>query len=519
MEIQKTDVIIVGFGPVSAVLALNLAKKGHHITIFERWTQRYHLPRAICIDHEMRRMLLTLGLEKPLESIIQPGQLYQWVNADWKELITIDWTKESISGGSEVNFIHQPSFEKLIDEELRKLSNVDIHLGYEVVGVSQDEHHAQVVCKNLETDQLEEYSARFVVGADGANSLVRQSIDADWFNKGFAADWLVVDIIPHGDASHNIPKEAIQHCNPERPTTIAPAGIHDGAYLRRWEFMRLPHESVEDIENEVKVWELLKPWVTPDQATLIRFKLYSFKSLISQKWRQDHILIAGDAAHVMPPFMGQGMCAGFRDAWNLTWKISGVLNGDYESSILDTYFEERSPHVNDVIELSMFLGKVICVSDQQEAQQRDQAFFDGLVPPMPDFPELTQGILAQHPLFNPQQLAGKLSPHAYLQCGEQTRRIDDLIAGHFSLLTIQAIAEDVRIPEGLVVVDLLDKQSSDRTQFIVNFMQQHHIQAMLIRPDFYIFGAVEQRQQIGDLIEYFEETMQQYRTSADYALA
>ena len=329
----------------------------------------------------------------------------------------------------------------------------------------------------------------------------------------------MVDIIPHGDASHNIPKEAIQHCNPERPTTIAPAGIHDGAYLRRWEFMRLPHESVEDIENEAKVWELLKPWVTPDQATLIRFKLYSFKSLISQKWRQDHILIAGDAAHVMPPFMGQGMCAGFRDAWNLTWKISGVLNGDYESNILDTYFEERSPHVNDVIELSMFLGKVICVSDQQEAQQRDQAFFDGLVPPMPDFPELTQGILAQHPLFNPQQLAGKLSPHAYLQCGEQTRRLDDLIAGHFSLLTIQAIAEDVRIPEGLVVVDLLDKQSSDRTQFIVNFMQQHHIQAMLIRPDFYIFGAVEQRQQIGDLIEYFEETMQQYRTSADYALA
>jgi 2-polyprenyl-6-methoxyphenol hydroxylase-like FAD-dependent oxidoreductase len=98
-------------------------------------------------------------------------------------------------------------------------------LGYEVVEVSQDEHHAQVVCKNLETHQLEEYSARFVVGADGANSLVRQSIDADWFNKGFAADWLVVDIIPHGDASHNIPKEAIQHCNPERPTTIAPAGF------------------------------------------------------------------------------------------------------------------------------------------------------------------------------------------------------------------------------------------------------------------------------------------------------
>ncbi|WP_119054914.1 bifunctional 3-(3-hydroxy-phenyl)propionate/3-hydroxycinnamic acid hydroxylase [Acinetobacter colistiniresistens] len=517
MATQQTDVIIVGFGPVSAVLALNLARKGHQVQIFERWTERYPLPRAICIDHEMRRMLLTLGLEQKLEKIIQPGEIYKWVNADWKELITFDWTRESISGGAEVNFIHQPSFEKLVENELKNYPNVDVRLGYEVLQIEQDAQQAKVVAKHIETDQTDTFSARFVVGADGANSAVRQSMDATWFDKGFQADWLVVDIIPDKNVRNNIPEHATQHCNPERPTTIAPAGIFEGKYLRRWEFMRLPHESVADLENEEKVWELLKPWVTPEQATLIRFKLYNFKSLISQKWRQNRVLIAGDAAHVMPPFMGQGMCAGFRDTLNLAWKLSGVLKGEYKDEILDSYFVERSPHVNDVIELSMFLGKVICVPDPIEAQQRDQAFFDGIAPPPPSFPNLTQGILAKAPQFNPQQIAGKLSPHSNLQCGKTQKRLDDLIAGKFVVLTLGQ-APIVSSPD-LQVISLIDEQSKDVKQVITQFMQQHNIQAMLIRPDFYIFGAVEQAEDLQQLIEYFEDNMQQYSANNATAVA
>lgn len=518
MVAQQTDVIVVGFGPVSAVLALNLARKGHQVQIFERWTERYPLPRAICIDHEMRRMLLTLGLEQQLQAIIQPGETYQWVNADWKELITFDWARESISGGAEVNFIHQPSFERLVENELKKYPNVDVRLGYEVLKIEQDAQQAKVMARNLATEQTDLFSASFVVGADGANSIVRQSIDANWFDKGFQADWLVVDIIPNENIRNNIPVEATQYCNPERPTTIAPAGIFEGQYLRRWEFMRLPHESVADLENEEKVWELLKPWVTPEQATLIRFKLYNFKSLISQKWRQDRILIAGDAAHVMPPFMGQGMCAGFRDALNLSWKISGVLSGQYNDEILESYFEERSPHVNDVIELSMFLGKVICVSDPTEAQQRDQAFFDGVVPPPPNFPDLTQGILAKNPKFNPQQIAGQLSPHSILQCGAVQKRLDDLISGQFALLTLNQTIP-LSSSDQLQIISLQDEQSKDIQQVITQFMQQHQIQAMLVRPDFYIFGAVEQAEDAQQLIEYFEAYMQQYSSTHATAIA
>lgn len=517
MENQQTDVIIVGFGPVSAVLALNLARKGHYVQIFERWTERYPLPRAICIDHEMRRMLLTLGLEQKLEKIIQPGAIYKWVNADWKDLIVFDWTRESISGGSEVNFIHQPSFEKLVEHELNNYPNVDVRLGYEVLQIEQNAEKAKVVAKHIESDQTDTFSASFVVGADGANSIVRQSMDATWFDKGFQADWLVVDIIPDENVSNNIPEHATQHCNPERPTTIAPAGIFDGKYLRRWEFMRLPHESAAELENEEKVWELLKPWVTPEQATLIRFKLYNFKSLISKKWRQKRVLIAGDAAHIMPPFMGQGMCAGFRDTLNLSWKLSGVLNGQYNSEILDSYFVERSPHVNDVIDLSMFLGKVICVSDPVEARQRDQAFFDGVALPPPNFPDLTQGILAKSPQFNPQQIVGKLSPHSILQCGSTQKRLDDLIAGKFALLTLgQAPTAST---SNFQVISLADSKSRDVQQVISQFMQQHNIQAMLVRPDFYIFGAVEKAEDAQQLVEYFEDYMQQYTANNATALA
>lgn len=352
------DVIQVGYGPVSEVMAMALARQGHTVAVFEMWADRFPMPRAVCIDHEMYRMLSAIGLRDQLRTVSHPAPPYRWFNAQWKELLQIDWSAESISGGTEVNFIHQPPLEAMFDTAVRGYRNIELNLGWEVTEITQTADYAEVTARNTATGDIRVARGKYLIGADGANSLVRKAIGSTQEDRGFQADWLVIDILPNEGVTLDIPAAA-QYCNPARPTTIVPAGLRDGRYYRRWEFMRMPDETREELENEQTAWRLLEPWVKPGQATMIRHKLYTFRSLIANTWRKDRILIAGDAAHVMPPFMGQGMCAGLRDAWNLSWKLHRILTGQSHDGLLDTYQAERRPHAGDVINLSMYLGKVI----------------------------------------------------------------------------------------------------------------------------------------------------------------
>jgi 2-polyprenyl-6-methoxyphenol hydroxylase-like FAD-dependent oxidoreductase len=292
------DVINIGYGPVSEILALALAKQGRSVAIFEKWEQRYPLPRAVCIDHEMYRMLSALGLGAELPNVSHDGPWYRWFNADWKELLAIDWSQESISGGPEVHFVHQPTLEQMFDDAVKSYPNVDINLGWEALEVTQKNDHAELLARHIKTGETKTFYARYIVGADGANSMVREAIQSSREDLGFEADWLVIDVLPNEGVTLDIPTAA-QYCNPIRPTTIVPAGIKNGRYFRRWEFMRLPHETTEELESEDVAWQLLEKWVKKDQATIIRHKVYKFRSLLADKWREGRFLIAGDAAHLI----------------------------------------------------------------------------------------------------------------------------------------------------------------------------------------------------------------------------
>ena len=329
---------------------------------------------------------------------------------------------------------------------------------------------------------------------------MREAIGGGREDKGFEADWLVIDVLPNEGVTLDIPAAA-QYCNPERPTTIVPAGVREGRYFRRWEFMRLPHETAAELENEERAWQLLEPWVQRDQAVMVRHKVYTFRSLLANQWRNGRLLIAGDAAHVMPPFMGQGMCAGLRDDWNLAWKLALVLEGRADARLLDTYQVERRPHASDVIDLSMYLGKVICVPDPARARERDEAFFSGKAPPPPAFPHLTAGILRGAP----DAAAGLLSPHGRVRCGAIEGRFDDVAGTGFVLISrsrralaslgeaaLQAIRQlgartAVIVPAG---ADTGTQGWEDLDGKFLSFMEQHGIETMLVRPDFYLYGAV-----------------------------
>ncbi len=524
-DIPLYDVVQIGYGPVSEILALALARQGHRVAVFERWTERYPLPRAVCIDHELYRVLSALGMGRQLPSVSHAGPQYRWFNAEWKELLAIDWSAESISGGPEVHFIHQPTLETMFDEAVRASPQVELNLGWEAMEITQTCDHAQVVVRQAETGRTRTVRAKYLVGADGANSIVRAAIGSTQEDRGFEADWLVIDVLPHEGVVLNVPPAA-QHCNPERPTTIVPAGIKDGRYFRRWEFMRLPHETREDLEAEGVAWKLLEPWVTPDQATIVRHKVYTFRSLLADTWRNGRLLIAGDAAHVMPPFMGQGMCAGLRDDWNLAWKLDLVLNGEADDSLLDTYQPERRPHVSDVIDLSMYLGKVICIPDAAKAAERDEAFFSGQAAPAPAFPCLTDGILRRQRDGSVQAPAGMLSPHGKVRAGDRVGRFDDVVGLGFVLVsrsgTVHAElgeheaaflrrigATPVVIVEPGSVGGPVDGLIDVDGKFLP-WMERMGIATMLVRPDFHVYGAISEGGDVNELVRDLARDLGRY---------
>jgi hypothetical protein len=204
---------------------------------------------------------------------------------------------------------------------------------------------------------------------------------------------LIVDVVLH---EHRVFDPInVQVCDPARPTTA----VSGGPGRRRWEFMRLPDEDRSALDDSQRAWELLAPWdVRPDNATLERHAVYTFNARWAQEWRVGRVLLAGDAAHQMPPFAGQGMCSGIRDAASLAWRLDLVLRQLAPDGLLDSYAAERMPEVRGAIELSMALGRIICVPDPEEATRRDAAMSAGVgagLAALPESPPIEHGL--RHP--------------------------------------------------------------------------------------------------------------------------
>jgi 2-polyprenyl-6-methoxyphenol hydroxylase-like FAD-dependent oxidoreductase len=364
---ERYDVAIVGYGPVGEALAILLGQRGWRVGVFEKQPAAYPLPRAVHFDHEIGRILQAAGVAGALVGKTEPADVYEWRNASGETLLRFGSKAAGLSGWPDANMFAQPELERLLDVRARSLASVDVQRGCEVVGVAP---RADAVALSLTRGDgtRVEVEARAVVGCDGTNSFVRQQIGATVTDLGFFYDWLIVDIIPHQPRLWS--PLNLQICDPARPTTL----VSGGPGRRRWEFMRLPGESIEELNNEPTAWRLLEPWgFSAANATLERHAVYRFQARWVDTWRRGRVLLAGDAAHQMPPFAGQGMCSGLRDAANLAWKLDLVLAGRAGEALLDTYQSERVEQVRAVIQFSMELGKVICVPDPAEAGARDAA--------------------------------------------------------------------------------------------------------------------------------------------------
>ncbi|EMB4324981.1 bifunctional 3-(3-hydroxy-phenyl)propionate/3-hydroxycinnamic acid hydroxylase [Pluralibacter gergoviae] len=515
------DIAIVGYGPVGQLLSLVMGRQGYRVAVFERWESLYPLPRAVFHDHEIRRVLRMLDLEQEVAPVSHAASSYEWYSADWRRLLALDWGAESISGGPFGYFFNQPDLEAIFDRQVKALPNVDRYPGREVERLSQTADGCELVMvATAERDdpaaERQRFQARYVIGADGANSTVRRTCGIDWLDLGFAEDWLVADVRPRPGVTLDIPESA-QWCNPERPTTIVPGGPG----YRRWEFMRLPHESMADLQSEEKVWQLLAPWATPESVELVRHAVYQFRSRIADRWRQGRVLLAGDAAHLMPPFMGQGMCSGLRDVWNLSWRLDRVLRGRAGEALLDGYAAERRPQIRAVIEDSIAMGRVVCVSDMQQALARDNRYLSGEAGPLPPFPGLQGGLL--YPAQN--GLSGQLFVHGALRRGARDGRFDDLFGRGFHLILAQAAAAPTLLAlarplmeelggQVVIIGDGRGESWQDLSGKYAAFLREQRVCAALMRPDFYLYGAVARADEVPALLRHLRDSLSLTQTAA-----
>jgi len=347
--------------------------------------------------------------------------------------------------------------------------------------------------------------ARWVIGADGANSTVRTLLDVPVTDLGFFHDWLIVDVVL--DEPRVFDPINVQICDPARPSTA----VSGGPGRRRWEFMRLPTEAIERLDDEEVAWELLEPWdVRPDNATLERHAVYTFQARWADRWRVGRALLAGDAAHQMPPFAGQGLCSGLRDAANLAWRLDLVLDGRAPSSLLDGYELERRPNVCAVIDFSMALGKVICVADPAEAADRDAAMSAGVVASevseVPELPGIVEGLL------HPSPGAGDVFVQGRVDGGSGAERFDDLLGAGFRL--VHLADTDARLDPDLAawfasiggsVVGVGTGGGAAPTLADVDgsygrWFAAHDVVAALQRPDFAVFGSAAHGPGIDELV-------------------
>jgi flavoprotein hydroxylase len=494
----EADVAIVGYGPVGSALAILLGQLGRTVTVFERWPGPYPLPRAVHFDHEVGRILQSCGVGEELRTVIEPADIYEWRNAAGTTLLRFGQSGDGPSGWPASSMFNQPVVEQLLDRRAEEVS-VDVRRGVEVTGIEQRDDRVVVTG----ADGMSA-SARYVIGCDGANSTVRMLAGLPVTDLGFFYDWLIVDVIlaePRVFDPINL-----QICDPARPTTA----VSGGPGRRRWEFMRLPDEPVDELNQEARAWELLAAWnVHPQNARLERHAVYTFNARYADKWRSERVFLAGDAAHLMPPFAGQGLCSGLRDAANLAWKIDLVLGGIAADELLDSYQSERLPSARAAIDFSMELGGVICVPDPADAAARDEAMAAGVGDepmPAPGLPTITSGFI--HPT----------AAHAgtqFVQGRDGGRRFDEVHGNGWRLVVLNAgvgcIGGNERawfesIGGRVVVLD-------DPDPLFVHWFTEHHVTCALQRPDFYLYGTAPTAKEATTLLADLRHHLERRTTS------
>ena len=486
------DVAIVGFGPVGAFTALLLAESGLRVAVLERSSEPAELPRAVGLDGESVRAFQRIGRGDAVDAILQPpraGEEICFTNSKRERLFGLAIPPLGRNGWREVAFFDQPELEALLRGWVTGDERIDVLLGEEVVGI--DVRSDGVALESRGAAGPRRLDAAWAIGCDGASSFVRRALGIEWLSLGYDQDWLVIDILQTPEA--NLPLETMQVCDPERLTTYV--CVKDPN--RRWEFQLRPGETREEMLRPEKIRALLDPWLPPDHYALRRSAVYQFHAATAARWQQGRVFLAGDAAHQTPPFLGQGLNAGFRDAVNLGWKIPLVQRGVCDARLLETYAGERDAHARDLVEWAVAVGKLMETLAAREAGRpdphptadRSAGYGQGRTAP-----PLRGGVLVEAQSGGDSPVGNLLRQPTVRRADGVECRLDELIGPGFAV--VGRTPGDLHVgPEAGAILERLGGRvvSLEGLEVRVGAMDllfESHAAAVL-RPDRYVFGVVD----------------------------
>jgi 3-(3-hydroxy-phenyl)propionate hydroxylase len=494
MSEADVDVAIVGFGPVGALSALLLADAGLRVAILERSREPVVLPRAVGLDGESMRAFQRIGLGDAVEAIVQPPRESDQVcftDSRRRTLFGLEIPRHGRNGWRDVLFFDQPELEALLREEVARRDGIEVFLGHEVVALQQTHDDVTLRCSSAARSGPPALRASFVLGCDGASSFVRGAVGIDWLSLGYDQDWLVVDIVQFPEA--DLPLVTMQVCDPARLTTYV--CVKDPN--RRWEFQLLEGETREEMLRPDKIEELLRPWLPPEHYELRRSAVYQFHAATAERWREGRVFLAGDAAHQTPPFLGQGLNAGFRDAVNLGWKLPLVHEGVCDESLLDSYAEERDAHARDLVEWAVALGQLMetlaareaSLPDPYPSADRSAGYGQGR-----NTPPLRGGVLVDAQIRESLPVGSLLRQPTVRRADGSECRLDELLGPGFAIVGRKK--SDLRVgSEASTILERLEGTAVSLEGLEVTLGEQDRLfdahPAAVLRPDRYVFGVVD----------------------------
>ena len=475
-------VVIVGAGPTGITAATKLAQYGVDCLVLDRWEDVYPQPRAVHLDDEIYRLLAGLGIADEFATISRPARGLQLRDRNMRAMAEFDREcAESANGYPQANMFDQPELEALLRANLKHYPQVALRGNAEVTeSVQIGAGRARVTFTDRVSGEEHRVETSYLLGCDGANSLVRAAVGACMEDLKFQQRWLVVDVATAAEL--NQWEGVHQVCDPHRAATY----MRIGNTRYRWEFRLLPDETAEDYSTMAALYPLIRPWVESaalDELELVRVTEYTFRAQVANRWRHGNMFILGDAAHLTPPFIGQGLCAGLRDALNLAWKLAGVVNGWLPENVLDTYEQERMPHVRYMIRFALAVGTAMTAGGEVGNFVRRVVvprlhLIPGVREKIVDSttPALHSSALVQKSRGR-RQLAGQLCPNPVLVDG---KRLDEVVGPRFVLITsapLNPSQQDEVSRRGTVVV------SAHPGMELALWLQAGRARAAVVRPD------------------------------------
>ncbi|MCF6098611.1 bifunctional 3-(3-hydroxy-phenyl)propionate/3-hydroxycinnamic acid hydroxylase [Mesorhizobium muleiense] len=499
MTHDEADVVVVGLGPVGITLCNLLAAAGVRVEGIDAADDVYALPRAIGMDHEVMRIFQNIGAAEAVAAATGHYRPSEYRSADGTLLRRFDSPAEPypLAWPPYLTFL-QPDLERALRANGKKFPHLTLRTATELVGLENPDRPILTLHDKASGERTRR-APRYVVGCDGANSFTRRGLGVALEDLDFDEPWLVVDMILE-DQLAPLPETNVQFCDPARPHTY----VCGPDQLRRWEFMILPYEDPAEVNRPERIWQLLSPWLRPDQARLWRSATYNFHALVAEQWRVGSVFLAGDACHMTPPFLAQGMVQGIKDAANLAWKLAHAI-GSGSEHLLGTYQAERRPFMREVIDITKRLGQFICERDPDKAHARDAEMAaamrtgQGVQIRQNLFPPIRHGLVASNIDGSPSPRAGEPCPQPWIIGPFGRKRLDDALPPGFQLLIAGDMDPSPTLLDkarqvGIAVHRVAQEKSCpsllvEEDRVLVDWLTAKGARAALVRPDHVVFGT------------------------------